>query len=288
MEGNMRIDNKAWITIYEKDFSPDKYIYHYTTFDSAIIILNSMSLRFSNICKANDTAESKPKLVFQKNVTEDDKERIVDFFINVNTLGLKILCFTRDNITDTLLEKDLQKMYADYSGRGFSLPRMWAQYAENNSGICLVFDKAKFLTLVDRQIKLLVIKKDNVNYIDQFKGYKVKREIVDNILNYLYSERSNVGNTIIGRQLFNKFPQLVNYNYFNKLDDWKGEHEYRILAINDKDIFVNHIEDSLNGIVIGERIPAEKERIIKMFCQDLIQIKKISFTNNGCKLENVN
>lgn len=284
----MVIDNKAWITIYEKDFSPDKYIYHYTTFDAAIIIFNSMSLRFSNICKANDTVESKPKLVFPSGVTESDEERIINFFININTFGLKMLCFTRDNTIDNYIEKDLLKLYADYSGRGFSLPRMWAQYAGNNSGICLVFDKAKLLSLVDKQIKLLVIKKENVNYIDQFVGYKIESEIVDNVLNYLNGEGSKTGNTIIGMRLFSKFPQLVNYNYFNKLDDWKGEHEYRIIAMNDKDIFINHIDEALTGVVIGERIPIEKERIIKMFCQDLIQIKKISFTSNGCKLENVN
>lgn len=99
----MRIDNKAWITIYEKDFSPDKYIYHYTAFDAAIIIFNSMSLKFSNICKANDTVESKPKLVFPSDLTESDKERITNFFININTFGLKMLCFTRDNTIDNYI-----------------------------------------------------------------------------------------------------------------------------------------------------------------------------------------
>ena len=40
---------------------------------------------------------------------------------------------------DVKLHTNSEKIkYNDYTGRGFSLPRMWAQYANNNDGVCFV------------------------------------------------------------------------------------------------------------------------------------------------------
>ena len=41
------------------------------------------------------------------------------------------------------------------------------------------------------------------------------------------------------------------------------------------------------GIVIGERIKPSDEKIIKYFVDDICEIKKISFTYNGCLLQNI-
>ncbi|WP_411800844.1 DUF2971 domain-containing protein [Aeromonas caviae] len=48
-----------------------------------------------------------------------------------------LICFTKDKI---LSGNHLEDMPL----RGFCKPRMWAQYAGNHSGVCLIFDESLF------------------------------------------------------------------------------------------------------------------------------------------------
>lgn len=52
----MKIDNKAWLTLYDPDY--------FTSIDSAIKILYNGTLKFSKLNRTNDTLESKPKINF--------------------------------------------------------------------------------------------------------------------------------------------------------------------------------------------------------------------------------
>lgn len=83
------------------------------------------------------------------------------------------------------------------------------------------------------------------------------------------------------------------YNYFTKLDDWKNEHEYRIVALIDNQnnseyrVPVDKISSCLEGIVIGERIDSAYEEIIRMLIENKgikCDVKKIQFNSNMCKL----
>lgn len=128
----MKIDNKAWLTLYDPDY--------FTSIDSAIKILYNGTLKFSKLNRTNDTLESKPKINFNGLSNKNDIIILRKHITELNNNMLQLLCFTmnytkkNDMVNDTI-------RYSDYSGRGFSLPRMWAQYAKNNLGICLVFKK---------------------------------------------------------------------------------------------------------------------------------------------------
>ena len=130
----MKICNEAWHTIFNPDFCEDKYLYHFTDIEKTIKILYGNALRFSKISTTNDTLESKPKIQSAHKDSKDIFEAI-NHLASINKNYLQLLCFTKD-LNGTEDSPKGSQVLTDYSGRGFSLPRMWAQYARNNTGIC--------------------------------------------------------------------------------------------------------------------------------------------------------
>ena len=62
-----------WKPLYVDEFDCDKYLYHYTSFETAIKIIYSNQLLFSLIGRTNDTSESKMKIVFgENNIVDKD------------------------------------------------------------------------------------------------------------------------------------------------------------------------------------------------------------------------
>ena len=176
-----------WKTIFISDFDNNKYLYHYTNVDKALKILTSNSLRFSRIDYTNDTSESKLKINFEKpdfnvesEIKEFDKktEKILDFFNRKNPL-IRLLCFSMDvkyskaDIQSIYNKQHLtsKDKYYNVLGRGFALPRMWAQYASDNKGVCLIIDKEKLLDKVDKQLEFH--KESSVKYKKFFANYYI-------------------------------------------------------------------------------------------------------------------
>ena len=107
--------------------SKDKYLYHFTKFDTAKLILSNMTLRFSELSGVNDINESCRLITFPGN---DDYLKYKDAVRRYRQISL-----TMDNCTS----------------RGFDKPIMWGHYAEKGHGICLVLDKQILLDEVDKQ-----------------------------------------------------------------------------------------------------------------------------------------
>lgn len=84
-----------------------------------------------------------------------------------------------------------------------------------------------------------------------------------------------------------KNENFTKHNYFTKLKDWENENEFRILAYGDDDFYIPQIKEAIVGIVIGEQIKSNNEKIINIFCKNICEVKKINFTYNGCMLDNI-
>lgn len=101
-----------------------EYFYHYTSFESAIKIIASRKLLFSNIKRLNDINESCGPTVLYSGLTEkeiSENEELLSKYIQVS------------------LTMDTPKC------KGFDIPAMWGHYATRGHGVCLVFDKDKLL-----------------------------------------------------------------------------------------------------------------------------------------------
>lgn len=280
----MNIDNKAWLTNYQVSFNCNSYLYHFTSVEKATLILDGNSLRFSKITNTNDTLESKPKFGLIGINSPEKVKTILNRIKEINNKYIQLLCFTTDS--DVKLHTNSEKIkYNDYTGRGFSLPRMWAQYANNNDGVCFVFDKQKLFALVDRELGANQIKRDRINYSSQYDKDPTRFEYES--LAFLEEAENELSKSIQYVTFIKDNTSYTNVNYFTKLEDWRTENEFRILAYGEDEFFIKNIKSALVGIIIGEQIKSNNEKIIKLFCKDVCEIKKITFTYEGCMLENI-
>lgn len=126
-----------WLTQFDPEFNRNMFLYHYTSFENACKILYDESLRFSSLSRSNDTLESKPKIKAKNINNEQDLKRIFEHFDKINKSQIQLLCFSKD-LSIEINQINPSKIYDDYTGRGFALPRMWAQYGHNNSGVSII------------------------------------------------------------------------------------------------------------------------------------------------------
>lgn len=143
-----------------------QYIYHYTTADTAInFILKNGNLRLSPYTNTNDPKETK-NWFFSAGTNENrplDKYSS-EYLSKIMNPTLKectrVLCFSKDSpLTGNHIE--------DMPQRGFCKPRMWAQYAGNHTGLCLIFDFEVFTKIFHEKFSEYSYKYDNVNYQDR-------------------------------------------------------------------------------------------------------------------------
>lgn len=282
----MKIHNEAWLTIYDPNFSRDKYLYHFTDVEKFVKIIYGKSLKFSKISTTNDTLESKPK-IFEYNQNTNGLYEIVKHFRDINQDYLQLLCFTRDMKKSTNVPGG-KSLFIDYSGRGFALPRMWAQYSNNNTGVCLVFDKSELIRLVENALGLSLIHHGTIKYISKFQYYKVNFDELSRLMKRIGEyQKSKMQQSFADLDFLRSNLDFVKYNYFCKLDDWSGENEYRFLSYGESDYFIKDIVDALIGIVVGENIEPANENIVKIMCNNICEVKKITFTYKGCQLTHI-
>ncbi|MBT2722328.1 DUF2971 domain-containing protein [Bacillus sp. ISL-46] len=253
------------------NFNPDQYLYHFTTYTTALEhILTSRTLRFSPFSKTNDPRESK-NWNFTLILSSDDNldnQAVYNLQSEINKLlknNTKLLCFTRD----VVLPSDPVSFIR---GNGFSHPRMWAQYAGNHSGICLVFDKSKLTKIInDTFAEKGTIYQNHVSYDSFSHGMAFD-------LNY-----DDVENNGTKLSVKNHLDKYINELFFLKMPDWKDEWEFRYVLFSNHDKEYEHVkyEDALVRIIIGEDFPSVYETLIVEYCRKYnISASKMAW-NNG-------
>ena len=112
-------------------------------------------------------------------------------------------------------------------------------------------------------------------------------------MDVLYDKISMISNgSLTLLDMIQKDNDFLTYNFFTKLDDWKNEHEYRIVALIDNKnnldrLAIDKVSSCLEGVVIGEQIDPAYEKTIKILIQSTgnkCDVKKIQFTSRMCKL----
>ena len=189
-------------------------LYHYTKAESLFEILKSMQFKLSAIDRLNDLNELNP-------LCEDDSWGINHIktieFIKANC---KIASFCRHY----------------YRGRHRSSnvisaidhPRMWAQYAEDNSGACIIIDEKTFLQENHSILSKIFYKIDDIRYSRSL--YSSKNKMTSNPKEFVKEKYSHL--------------------FFKKHTDWKDEKERRLLCI-DQNLEYLSIKNSLLRICLG-------------------------------------
>ena len=109
-------------------FRGNKWLYHFTKFDTAVRIIRSIRLKYSILSQTNDICENAKK-IYNESIGDCDDGVFKDIKQN-------IYLYRQISLSE---DKNV------FERRGFDLQQMWGLYADNGYGVCLVFDKNEFI-----------------------------------------------------------------------------------------------------------------------------------------------
>jgi hypothetical protein len=175
-------------------FNNTERLYHYTSYDNAIKILQSHTLLFGRLKDMNDINELYRPLAFfyhlrHENRNNDDiHEKMKEDFYKYQQISLTM----------------------DGNRMGFDIPAMWGHYAQNGNGVCLVFDKSKFISYLNEEKRQRHIVFDKVKYKKDYSS----------VVTY----ETDANNNLI------PFRKREEKDYFfHKTKDWSYEQELRVI-----------------------------------------------------------
>lgn len=225
-------------------FIPDErnqFLFHYTKYSSALEILLSKQMRLGLLVNMNDPLEFEnhhgEPIVFHGN---PPKELLSTWLLNKEKAITEKETAVR--LASFSIDQDSPNKFDNFLFKGWARSRMWAQYADNHKGICLIFNKVNLINSFKQTF--------NYDYCETFcKEVKYTNDLAP-IKNALTS--SPPCESLITSD---KIDFL-----FQKCVDFRDEQEFRLLLINKKlkstdEIVSFSIVDSLCGVIAGARFP---------------------------------
>lgn len=251
------------------DAALGELLYHYTTAQKGLAhLLGSGTLRLSPFTSMNDPREAKEWTVTV--ATSDPEYGGVDLNEITRDFNLelkrkiKVACFTADVVP--------QKRAESLLDRGWAHPRMWAYYAANHAGLCIVFRRDKLLALFERAYETTgTVLSGMVRYSDDdalgsrafmLNAADVRRRGMEVVL----SEHAQK----YGRDLF-----------FTKLTDWASENEFRLLVQGrDSEPAYLEVEDALVGVCVGHQWDRQMDNELFATCASRgIEVSQVWWLN---------
>lgn len=201
---------------YEVPSPNDGALFHYTKFESFLKIIETMTLRSSALCKMNDLNEA----------NLDSLDWNADFMMMIKAEKYvkeqcSVISFTKNYMTGPICEE------------GSNHPALWAHYAENSNGICVVLDKELLLEINKKPLSKMFYKFEPVDYnIHCAPEEEIMQRSYSNVSDFV---RRNY------RELF-----------FKKHTDWAYEGEERFF-VEAPEVYLN-IKGAIKHIILGGRV----------------------------------
>lgn len=230
---------------FEETLNQPTTIYHYTTSTIALEhILPFGELRLSRIKNTNDPFEYKELLLTAFGLGEpyENSDEIFNALHRIDEIRkneVRMGSFCLNNVDDRNdIEGNVPKL-------GCLKSRMWSQYGESHMGIALAFDSK----ILERTIDNSFQKSDFKLYGEiTYKPFNPNGEVAINT------------NIFKGRNIEQYCIDFIKKHshelLFVKNPDYRDENEYRCLvhSQSEDDLFIE-IQDSLIGVIIGDRFP---------------------------------
>ena len=255
---------------------PHKYLYHYTSADTAITgILKFRTLRLNPYTKTNDPKESKDWLF---DIGSNEGRDLSAY--NRSELSAKLSHELKNKTHVTCFSTDEDSLTGnqalDINKRGFCKPTMWEHYGRRHTGVCLVFNRERLIEQVKTQIaERYPVYCGPVSYADHVIGHHPDHQ--EFTVNVDVLERVGVDEYM--RMHLAEFHQNL---FFEKMTDWKAECEWRLLAFTDSDKPVDiNFEKSLAGLVFGcDVTPENRKEIFELNHCSGVQHVGLQWKNN--------
>lgn len=254
-----------------------KELCHYTKRDTALEkILFGKQIRLGQLGSTNDPKESKWSSLGIIPLDDEDamkslgnRDKIIDEAQRIYREEWKVLCMTK-HLPKSKYKRVIKNYVVSKFRYGYCRPKMWAQYAENHAGVCIIFDGDK----LHQRIQITL--KDRFKIFQGSVTYKNYGAAFDKNIDKTYITKYGVTNGI--RNFF--FENFHDY-FLTKYPDWESESEYRWLIHNPDNSpeFVN-IEGTIKSIMVGSDFPKVYEPSLRELCIELkVPAGRILWTN---------
>ena len=207
----------------------NQFLYYYTTAETLYKILDNRCIKTSKYNSVNDLDEANLDCLNGNLKTWE-----VEKYINDNC---HFISFVYDYIKIKVIIEGLQH------------PRMWAQYANNSEGACIIINKKKFL-----------------NKCRRARG---NRNVLLGKVRYTWSKLSQERPEIVSSFCQNSTAEMIvrkyrNKTFFTKHVDWEQEHEKRLCIIGNREQDMISIDGCIEGICLGKNFINDSSRIVKL------------------------
>ena len=203
----------------KEQFEKTEKLYHFTSFDTALKIIESNHLRYGRLNNMNDIHENDKIVLVDANNHPTDKfpSDVLDELYDEIYKYRQISLTADDNEGD----KD-----------GFDLHQMWGLYADKGEGVCLIFDKKE----LEKGFGSAALH-DRVSY--------------DKTVDSYYISLSNTADKVSV-----EIREHANEIFFHKRREWEHEQEYRLLrrcpiATREEYLFLGH---ALKFVILSSRL----------------------------------
>lgn len=221
-------------------------VFHFTNADAGLNIIKSLEFRAGRLVKTNDIREN---LLYQQ--------------FQFTNLQLKEMLEKQCHTFS--FSSNFQRLESNIRFSGYKKPRMWAQYANNSSGLCLIIDKNLFLKCIN----------DSHDCQYCFDNYIEYQEILPDFT----TQAINI----------HEIEKYQHDLFFTKHLDWRDENEYRVLVITEKEEFSIKIPcDShcfIKGVIMGPKFQYIAELIYRLRKYGLINY--ITLYNSSAKYDGI-
>jgi len=255
-----------------------KELCHYTKKDVALEkILFGKKIKLGLIGLTNDPKEgnqNKPVIMFS-NISHQREFNPWEFSDETEKISKdewKVLCLTK-HLQGRTTNNTLKNVVSSRFRHGYSRPRMWAQYAENHTGLCIIFYGNKLNANINSALK----DREQCQIFHGEVTYRNYNSVESKWLDY---------SDIIKYGLTNGIRKHYSDNYqhyfLSKFPDWQGESEYRWLIHSPtKEPELISIEGTMKAVLVGSEFPKVYEPAIKKICKELNVSAGRMHWNNG-------
>jgi len=266
----------------------DAWLYHYTSATKLLAhILPTGRLQFSPFDAVNDPRENRQ---FELNALEwgdDIPFETPNAFAKSLKSGWRIACFTSDPPHAAFAAK-LEATPSDFDrmhDRGHSRPRMWAQYADNHRGACIVFRKEQLghcIRAFAAKFRLRACS-GQVAYED----IAVVPRLAPGPFSASMNSVRKLGLEEAARLHSERYLAEL---FLTKNRDWEAEHEFRwLLHGPGADRLLVEVDTSIAGVLLGADFPeTDVPAVAGQILTSNIELAKMRWKNGIPQIEPLN
>ncbi len=248
------------------------YLFYYTTAEHAIAILRERSLRFNTLSRCNDPFETKAwnfavalsppnwgNALGKREIPRLDE--MPQIATRVIRAGWQVLCFTGSVRNDT--QPSLQ---------GACVPPMWAHYADNHKGACLILRWPEVHQAFEEINNVRAKAWGWVNY-DGGLGLRNEQAFTLSLL-----ELETKGLNLALEEHAMKYYQQF---FLSKHTSWGYEQERRLLVKSEQPTAIP-IDTAIRGIFVGSDCQPEHQSSFIEFGKSLnIEVRRMTWVNGN-------